>query len=291
VTLEAPPLTGKPAAVRLTGQALSILGALALCLVAQLTLIGVLAHNRDQDQAYAEFRDQLATATAPVGPVGSGGHLLAQGTPVAVVVIPRLALREVVGEGTSSTVLKSGPGHRRDTVLPGQPGVSVLMGRRAAYGGPFGDVGKLERGDLISVITGQGTHQFEVMGVRHANDPQPPFLARGQGRLTLVTADGGPYVPADVLRVDARLLTPAVASSGALPGFTLPGADQVLAADGPALVPMVAWGLLLALAAAAVVYVHQRIGRWHAWVIGVPVLGALGITVADKAAALLPNLL
>jgi LPXTG-site transpeptidase (sortase) family protein len=281
----------KPAAVRFAGQALTILAGLMLCLVAQFVVLGALAHNRDQDRAYDAFRDQLANATAPVGGVDRDGHALELGTPVAVLVIPRIGVREVVGEGSSATVLKSGPGHRRDTALPGQPGTSVVLGRRAGFGGPFADLGSLAHGDLITVITGQGKHQFEVMGVRRANDPQPVAPAKGQGRLTLVTADGPPYLPSDVLRVDARLLTPAMPSAGALPGFALPGSEQALAGDPSALVPMVLWGLLLALGAAAIVYVHQRVGRWHAWVIGVPLLGALGVTVAGQAASLLPNLL
>lgn len=284
------PLGGKPAAVRLAGQALSIVAALTLCLVAQFALIGALAHNRDQDRAYDAFRDQLANAKAPVGGVDMDGHPLEAGTAVAVLVIPRIGLREVVGEGTTASVLKSGPGHRRDTVMPGQPATSVIMGRRAGYGGPFSKVGSLARGDLIAVTTGQGKHQYEVMGVRHANDPQPETV-RGQGRLTLVTADGPPYLPTDVLRVDARLLTPAMPAAGALPKYALADSEEALAGDSSTLVPMVIWGLLLALAAAGVVYVHQRVGRWHAWVIGVPLLGALGVTVADQVASLLPNVL
>ncbi|WP_410597424.1 sortase [Amycolatopsis sp. lyj-23] len=291
MTVGVTPAAAPPAVVRPAGQALSIAAALMLCLVAQFAVIGALAHNRDQDRAYDTFRDQLANATAPAGGLDRDGHPLEFGTPVAVLAIPRIGLREVVGEGSSATVLKSGPGHRRDTVLPGQPGVSVVMGRRAGYGGPFADLGSLAHGDLITVTTGQGKHQFEVMGVRHANDPQPVAPAKGQGRLTLITADGPPYLPTDVLRVDAKLLTPAVPAEGAVPGFALPAREQALEGDATALVPLVVWGLLLALAAAGVVFVHQRVGRWHAWVIGVPVLGALGVTVADQAASLLPNLL
>ncbi|MGQ0840593.1 hypothetical protein [Actinokineospora sp.] len=61
--------------------------------------------------------------------------------------------------------------------------------------------------------------------------------------------------------------------------------------DPDALVPVVLWALILAAAAFVVVYLRSRVGRWHAWVIGVPLIGALGITLADQAAALLPNLL
>jgi hypothetical protein len=64
-----------------------------------------------------------------------------------------------------------------------------------------------------------------------------------------------------------------------------------MAGDDGALVPLVGWGLVLVLAAGGVVYTYQRLGKWQAWVIGVPVLGALGLTVADNIASMLPNLL
>ncbi|HJQ48872.1 MAG TPA: sortase [Amycolatopsis sp.] len=280
-----------PAGMRIAGHALTIVGVLALSLLLQLALIGRLQHNRDQDRNFAEFRSQLANATAPVASLDSGGHLLASGTPVAVLSIPKLGVEEVVGEGTSSGALKSGPGHLRDTVLPGQVGVSVVLARRAAYGGPFQRIGRLTRGDLITVTTGQGVHQFRVLGVRHANDPQVAAPGKTEGRLTLVTADGPPYLPTDVVRVDAQLVTQAVATNGRLPTYALPDSEQLMAGDEGALVPIVGWALVLLLAAGGVVYTHQRLGVWQAWVIGVPVLGALGLAVADSIASLLPNLL
>ncbi|WAL68364.1 sortase [Amycolatopsis cynarae] len=286
-----PELTGAPAAVRITGHALLILAGLCLLLLTQAALIGAVQHGRDQALAYADFRNRLANAVAPVGPLDDGGHLLAPGTPVAVLSIPKLGLDEVVGEGTSAGALKSGPGHRRDTVLPGQAGTSVVMGRRAAYGGPFARLGELTGGDRITVTTGQGAYGFEVTGVRRANDPQPLASATGKGRLTLVTADGPAYLPADVLRVDARLLGPAAPGGTRLPAYALPESEQAMAGDGGALVPLVGWGVVLALAAAGVVHTYHRFGTWHAWVIGVPLLGALGLAVADHVVSLLPNLL
>jgi sortase A len=277
--------------VRLAGQAICIVAALALCLVAQLTLLGVLSHNRDQDRAYNAFRVQLANATAPVGGLDGDRRLLADGTPMAILAIPKIGLREVVGEGTSPETLKSGPGHRRDTVLPGQVGACVLLGRRAAYGGPFGAISTLSVGDEITVTTGQGAQSYRVSGVRRAGSPQPKELARGEGRLTLVTADGPEFLPSDVLRVDARLTSTAYPTAGAPPAMAVRDAEQPMAEDSSAIVPLVAWGLVLCAAVAGVVYLRQRAGRWHSWVVGVPLLGALGLTVADQAASLLPNLL
>ncbi|TCO62420.1 sortase [Actinocrispum wychmicini] len=277
--------------MRIAGQAICIVAALALCLVAQLAVIGVLAHNRDQDTRYNSFRVELANATAPVGGLDKTRRLLADGTPMAILAIPKLGLREVVGEGTSPEALKSGPGHRRDTVLPGQNGVSVLYGRRAAYGGPFEGISTLSVGDDIKVTTGQGVHGYRVTGVRRAGAPQPVALAKGEGRLTLVTADGPLFLPSDVLRVDAKLTSQAYPTNGAPPAMAVRDAEQQMSEDFSAIVPMVAWGLVLCVAAGGVVFLRQRAGRWHAWVVGVPLLGALGLTVADQAASLLPNLL
>ena len=54
--------------------------------------------------------------------------------------------------------------------------------------------------------------------------------------------------------------------------------------------PLVLWGQALLLAAFGVAG-RVRWGGWQAWVVGIPVLGALGATIADQIARLLPNLL
>jgi sortase A len=278
-------------AMRLTGQWVGILAVVGLFFLVHIGLIGAVQHDRDQAAKYAELRDQLALSTAPVGPVGDDGQPLAPGTPVALLEIPSLGLSEVVGEGTNAGVLMSGPGHRRDTVLPGQAGASVIAGRRAAYGGPFASVGLLRGGDQIVVTTGQGRNVYRVLGVRRAGDPLPDPPAKGKGRLTLMTADGPPFLPTDVVRVDAELTSPAQESGGRLPSDALPAGEETLAGDYSTLIPLVLWGQLLVAAAVACVWVRHRVGGWQAWVIGVPVLIAVGAQVADQAAALLPNLL
>ncbi|MFT2675577.1 hypothetical protein ACMWQR_28500, partial [Escherichia coli] len=66
------------------------------------------------------FRAQLQAGTAPVSEGDFEDNLLKDGVPVAILSIPQLGIDEVVAEGTTSGVLMKGPGHRRDTVLPGQ---------------------------------------------------------------------------------------------------------------------------------------------------------------------------
>ncbi len=105
-------------------------------------------------------------------------HLLPLGTPIALITIPSLGLRAVVLEGTTARCSWPGPGHVRTTVFPGGAGTSVVLGRAAAYGGPFGRIAELRRGQLITVATQVGTSRFRVVRVRPAG---AMVLATGAG--------------------------------------------------------------------------------------------------------------
>jgi sortase A len=220
------------------------------------------------------------------------GTLLSDGDPVAILSIPSIGVREVVLEGSSSGVTANGPGHRRDTVLPGQPGTSVVLGRQSAYGGPFSRIQELAPGATITAITGQGRSTYRVIGVRYAGDPGLPALTGKQGRLTLETARGLPYVPAGVVRVDAQLVSaPKDAGLRQTTPNTLPRADRELASD-----PSTAWLLVFALQALLIALLVgartlDRFGPQRTWIVFAPILLAAGVVATDQAARLLPNLL
>lgn len=282
--------------------ALAIFAALVLGIAADLLIVGQLRHYRDQRIGYAEIRGTLAKGTAPVGQAYSDGRLLPLGTPVAVLEIPRIGMREVVREGTTSGVLRSGAGHRRDTVLPGQIGTSLVMGRHATYGGPFRRIHELEAGDTITVTTGQGRHRYRVLGPRHAGDPVPPAQERADGRpasrLTLMTAAGSALLPTGLLRVDADLdaegekpSNPKVTPPKRIAFQDLPAAELPMAGDPSAWLLVVFWGQALVCAAIATAWLLRRWGRLQSWIVALPVLAALGLAVADQVARLLPNLL
>ena len=271
---------------------LRILALVTLGFVAAVAVLGPLRHGRDQQLLFDELLAQLAEGTAPVGQLDREGRLLPLGAPVALLQIPSIGVDEVVSSGTTSGVLRSGPGHLRSTGLPGQAGTSVVMGRQAAYGGPFGDLADLRRGARITVTTGQGEHVYEVTGRRLPGDPLPSPLLPGEGRLTLVTATGTPFAPSDVLRVDAELVSDAQPSPRrVLTAASLSPAESPLAGEGDAWVVVVLLGQALLLAVAAVVRLRFHWGRSQAWVVGVPLLGGLGVATADAVARLLPNLL
>ncbi|MYS19779.1 sortase [Streptomyces sp. SID4948] len=281
-----------PAVPQLARGALLTLAALLLGLTAQLVLISPLQHRAAQTHAFDELREQLALGTAPVAQTDQNGHLLAPGTPVAIIDIPRLHVHQVVLEGTDPRVLADGPGHRRDTPLPGQAGTSVLMGRAAAYGGPFGGLAELDPGDTFTVTTGQGKASYRVLDLRRAGDPVPAPLAAGKGRLVLLTATGTRYLPSGVLRVDADL-TSATADTPAatIQTGTLPSSEEPMGARSGIPWPMVMWLQALVLVCVAAVWAWHRWGRHHTWIVFAPVVAFVGLRVAGQVTELLPNLL
>jgi LPXTG-site transpeptidase (sortase) family protein len=141
---------------------------------------------------------------------------------VALLQIPVLGTNLAVAEGDSPQQLRSGPGHRIGSPMPGDQGNSVIVGHRDGWGGPLHALGALKRGDLI-VVQAAGRDGlprdvvFKVDSTRpvSANDAAP-FAASTDHRLTIVTGTGGSYS-------DARLVVTAV--SGPVGEMLPPSAD------------------------------------------------------------------
>jgi len=261
-------------------------------LLLQLVVISSLQHSAAQGRAFDAFRSDLATGTAPIGPTDAKGRVLALGTPVAFIEIPSLGVREVIGEGTTASVLFDGPGHRRDTPLPGQIGSSVVFGRRATFGGPFSDISELKKGALIRVTTGQGVFEFKVLGVRAEGTPVPAAPAAGTARLLLVTAAGRAFVPEGVLRVDAELDgQAAVGPARLISAAGLPASERVMSGDSGTLWVLAFWLQALIALSLAVVWSWHRWGRAQTWVVLFPPLLLVGLAASGEVARLLPNLL
>ena len=74
--------------------------------------------------------------------------------------------------------------------MPGQAGVSVILGRANRLRRAVRRLASLVPGDPITVVTGQTVASYTVIDLRRAGDPLPPPLAAGAGRMILVTADG-----------------------------------------------------------------------------------------------------
>lgn len=277
-----------PVSAAVVVQVLLVVATLAAWTVAYLVVIAPTQQERAQQVLYSKFREQVALATAPIG------GLIPPGDPVAVLEIPGLGLREVVVEGTTSGDLMNGPGHRRDTPLPGQEGISIVYGRAATFGAPFGQVTALRLGDRITAITGQGKFTYRVDRVRRTGDPIPFPPAAGFGRLTLVTAEGrgrlSEISASETVYVDATLVDKAQAAPAGRPNI-IPPAEKAMERDGEALVALVLWLQGLAVALSAFVWARVRWGRRQTWLVGAPVVLALVWRCTEYAAQLLPNLL
>lgn len=269
--------------------ALLVLAVVMVGFFVDLAFVGRLEHDAAQTRAFNRFRVQLANGIAPTGQLDARGRLLPAGTPVALLEIRAIGLREVVSEGTSSSSLESGPGHVRTTVLPGQAGISTIFGRASAYGGPFGGLHRLRHGEKITVTTGVGSSTFVVLDLRRAGDPVPP-LASGSGRLVLATAAGAPFLPSGVLWVDADLTTSVQPSAGlALAG--LPRNQLPMATDTSSLWVLAFLLQALILVTIGAVWSWRRWGRSQTWVVFFPLTALIAYYVGDQVTRLLPNLL
>ena len=286
------PVTPGQLVAQAIGTSLLILAVTALGFVAWVGLFSHLHYDKAQLNAYDSLRVELAMGTAPNGPTvpNHPDQPLPMGAPVAVLSIPAIGLRTVILQGTTSSVLENGPGHLRTTVLPGQAGVSVILGRQAAYGGPFRSLPSLVPGDSIKVVTGQTVATYKVIDLRRAGDPLAPTLAAGAGRMILVTADGTPLDPTGILYIDANETSKPVA--GVLPSATLSPAENAMATEeAQAWLPIVLWGQLLVLIAFALSWLWTAWGKWQTWIIAVPAVGFLALSIADQATRMLPNLM
>jgi sortase A len=269
--------------------ALVSLGVLALWFVAYALLFSAVQQNAHQRQLYAEFREELAMATAPVG------GAIEPGSPIALMQAPGIGVsNELIVEGTASSQLRVGPGHRRDTALPGQAGVSVIYGRSVTFGAPFAKLSTSIPGQTINVTTGQGEFVYQVEGVRREGDPLPEPLADGEGRLTLVGSESSGWrqgwTADSVVLVDAKLTGKAVATPPGRP-TSIPPDEDAMAGDKSALMPLVLWLEALLLMALALVWIRVRWGSWQTWVVGLPVIVGLVWGATSCVFVLLPNLL
>ncbi len=268
------------------------LSSLALGFVLHVTIVGALQHARSQYVLYEQLRSDLALAVAPLGQLDVNGTLVAPGAPVALLEIDRLGLSEVVLYGTDASVLRQGPGLRRDTSFPGQTGTSVIMGRQATFGAPFARLSALSLGDEIVVVTGQGTHRYEVVDIRRDADIVRERPEVGGGMLTLVSAAGVPFAPDRILYVDARLVSDA--QEAAAPVFTsavLDPGESAMAANPDGYFEAFVWLHWLVAASVILLWVRGRWGARQTWMIAVPILLILGAATADAIIVTLPNLL
>lgn len=263
------------------GNVLLLAGVTVLAFAGYLVGGSRLQEAHSQHLLYDQLRVSLRLSVTPVA------EPIAAGTPIALVQLPGHS-SQVVVEGTTSRTLMRGPGHRPDTVLPGQQGVSVLMGRSSTFGSPFAGVSRLRLGDLVAVTTGQGQFSYKIDSVRPSTQPFQALPAAAS-RLSLVTSDGS-WTPSHLWVASGVLVngTAQPASANLLPAPTV---DQPLQGDSGAAVALLLWSQLLLVVAVVGVWGWLRLPRVIVWIGVAPVALAVAWNVFTNLSALLPNLL
>ena len=264
--------------LRVVAGTFTLIALLMLGFVAYLFGLSGLSESRSQVNTFKSFRATLDQAVAPVGPVRTG-------TPVAILDIPAIGVRNlVVREGTDARTMTMGPGHRRDTPLPGQAGVVVLFGRRATFGAPFAHLLRLNPGDHIRATTGQGVADYVVSSFGTGSRPAP---ANSVNRLVLTTADSA-FAPKSTVSVSADLRSRVVASGGQFPQIG-PDEKSMTGASDRSLLPLALWAQVLLISSVLATLGAHRWSRWPTWWCATPVLLAVLWNVYENAASLLPN--
>lgn len=140
------------------------------------------------EQARKEW--EVARAHAAVKALRAGAfdaafaHGFAAGSPVARLRIPKLGLDEIVVEGVDDQALNVGPGHLPGSVLPGQPGNSVVSAHRDRH---FASLGSLAVGDTVVTEVGAGTTRWIVVSRRVVGAGAPALFHADEPTLTLTT--------------------------------------------------------------------------------------------------------
>jgi sortase A len=259
------------------GAAFVLLAVVLLGLVGYLYGLSGVQEARTQTTLYQRLQVELANEVAPLGPTTPGA-------PVSILDIPSIGIHDmVVVEGTSPEDLTLGPGHLRDTPLPGQAGVVQIFGRRATFGAPFALLPRLRPGDIVRTVTGQGTSTYRVSAqgssFSEVRNPAPD-------QLVLLTASS-PSVPSYYVYVDATLVSSA--HPGPAAASSLSSSEIALGNDLGALVLAMIWALALALVSLVGTMAAARWSPWAAYLAAVPVALAVLWNLYQSLSMLLPN--
>lgn len=141
---------------------------------------------RDRDLARARWAEvEASIALRDAGEAAGGeGAPIAAGTPVARILVPRIALDEVVVEGVSPLELNAAPGHIPGTPLPGAVGNSVVSAHRDLH---FRRLGELQEGDTLITVTAYRETRWKITGRRIVRAGEESLFPTPTATLTLTT--------------------------------------------------------------------------------------------------------
>jgi LPXTG-site transpeptidase (sortase) family protein len=223
-------------------------------------ILGPLIHDRAATALEQRLASDLVNGVAPVS------NPIALGVPIGLIEVPNRDVRAVVVEGSKAEQLAQASGHLIGSALPGQPGVSAILGRSQTYGAEFRNLDQLIVGDEVVVTTGQGVHTYEVIDitVRSASDAAA-FQGEGHMLILATVVDSS-----DRLVVRATLTSPVFPAGQATDHQTT--LDELgLAGDSSSWSDLALWMLIAALLAAGFPIIVNQVGRRVGWLVVAPI--------------------
>lgn len=134
---------------------------------------------RSQQNLEAEWERQAAGTNTPGHASISPDHMLTR------VIIPKINMDAVLIEGVSRKALSAGPGHMKETAMPGETGNAVITGHRDTF---FRHIYELAKGDEIQVRRNGRVFTFVVTGQRIVQPDDVSVLKQTDDpQLTLIT--------------------------------------------------------------------------------------------------------
>jgi sortase A len=130
---------------------------------------------------------------------------LQEGHAIGRIKIDRIGLSIVVVQGTDTASLEKGPGHYRNTPIPGQPWTVAIAGHRTTYLAPFRHIDDIRDGDSVRIEMPYAAFTYTVEK-HEVVDPGDVGIIKpvGYDRLVL-TACHPPYSAAHRYAVFAKL--------------------------------------------------------------------------------------
>lgn len=281
------PQRGRIAAAWVAAWTLAVVAALGLVIYG----LGPLFEARDQRRLATHYRqaiDRAANESSGLGGVTIPTTSPDLGRAVGILEIGAIHLQQVVVEGAYASQTQAGPGHVAGTAGLGQHGNSVVVGRAHAFGGAFGDIGRLRKGNAVLVSTTQGQSVYRVIsaGRRNLSRVDDTYGATKDDRLTLVTSAGRlPWNNTAAMVVVATLQGlpfPSTPQNGRI--TTGLGTDGDIGADAAVIVALLAFGATIS----ASVAFYRRVRPPTAYLLTIGPLLATAIIAGQTLGRLLP---
>jgi sortase A len=134
---------------------------------------------RSQKNLELEWERQASAVSAPGQPALTPDQMLTR------VVIPKIGLDAIVVEGASRKALSEGPGHMKETAMPGETGNAVITGHRDTF---FRHIYELVKGDRVQVRRAGREFTYEVTGKKIVMPDDVSVIRQTpDAQLTLIT--------------------------------------------------------------------------------------------------------